>query len=632
RLHVAGAPIDWAAVLPAGHPADLPTYPFQRRRYWLDAARPTAGPAQVLHRVAWHPVTTPARPSLRGTWLVVGDGPAWVDQALTDHGAHVVRVDAVTPESVRETGDVAAVVSLLDDPAAWLSLFQSIEAPLWTVTSGAVSIGPDDPLTNPGAAQLWGLGRVAALEHPARIGGLVDVPTEPGPRTGRLLAAVLTGDEDQVAVRGAAAYGLRLEAVPAGPAEPWRPSGTVLVTGGTGALGRHCSRWLLANGADRVVLISRSGPGGAESDPRVTVAACDAADREQLAALLATTEIDAVVHAAGVLDDGLLDSLTPDRLRAVARHKVDAVWHLHELTRDRNLSAFVLFSSLAGTTGSAGQGNYAAANAFLDAFAEHRRGLGLPATSIAWGPWADGGMADRAAGNLSWAGLTPLAPSAALDALGEAVGRKLATVVAVRADWPRFAAALAEARPSHLLDVLAPAVPARTPVRQGPRTRHELLDLVRTSVAAVLGHGDGGRLDPGRAFRDLGFTSLSAVRLRNVLAAATGLTLDATVVFDHPSMDALTGHLASLLLDSPGAAETTVVRVAADEPVAIVGMACRFPGGIAGPDELWELVASGADAIGGFPSDRGWDLDALFDPEGEAPGTSYVREGGFLDD
>ncbi|MGW2378493.1 beta-ketoacyl reductase, partial [Kitasatospora sp. NPDC001683] len=412
---------------------------------------------------------------------------------------------------------------------------------------------------------------------------------------GSWLARVLSGaaGEDQVAVREGGAYGRRLVrdasapgAAPSG--EEWRAPASALITGGTGALGAHVARWLAGRGAERLVLTGRRGieaPGVRELAAElqqlgttVTVAACDVADRESLAALLAEHPVDAVFHAAGVLDDGVVESLTEERLARVLRPKADAADHLDELTRDSDLSAFVLFSSVAGSVGGAGQGNYAAANAHLDALAERRRAQGLPATSIAWGPWAAGGMATDPAveARMRLAGMSPLRPDTAFSALERllADGRPTATVIDI--DWGRFAPGFTSARPSPLLDAIPEAV--RTVPQDGPAGSgsgfaerlaalpvHEradaVLELVRTHVAGVLGHGTAGRIDAEQAFKDLGFDSLTAVELRNRLGAATGLALPATLVFDHPAPSALADHLLAELTGGQGDTDPEEARI-----------------------------------------------------------------------
>uniref|UniRef100_UPI00055EE275 SDR family NAD(P)-dependent oxidoreductase n=1 Tax=Streptomyces flaveolus TaxID=67297 RepID=UPI00055EE275 len=408
--------------------------------------------------------------------------------------------------------------------------------------------------------------------------------------------------------------------------------GTVLLTGATGSLGALVAERLITHhGVRRLLLTSRGGPeapGARDLVDRltalgaeVTLAACDTADREALAALLASVPADrpltAVVHAAGVLDDGVLAELTPERLHAVLRPKADAALHLHELTAGRDLDAFVLFSSVTGLLGTAGQANYAAANAVLDALAQHRHAQGLPATSLAWGLWDTGdGMAgeltaaDRA--RLARGGLAPLSAERALRLFDMALRAPRPLLVATR-----FAL-------SALQEPGAPVpAPLRSLVRTAPRraavattdgswaerlaglpaadAEREVLELVRTTVATVLGHGDTRAVARDRAFGDLGFDSLAAVDLRNRLRTATGLRLPTTLVFDHPTPGALT---ARLLDELPGARPSSAVEPASvsapavvDEPIAIVGMACRFPGGVTSPEELWDLVASGTDAL-----------------------------------
>ncbi|WP_146167981.1 beta-ketoacyl reductase, partial [Micromonospora sp. MH33] len=318
-----------------------------------------------------------------------------------------------------------------------------VAAPLWCVTRGAAGTTRGGGAGRPEQALLWGLGRVVALEHPERWGGLVDLPATLDDRGWDLLCAALSGldGEDQLAVDGATLLVRRLVPAPGGADtdDPTHP-GTTLVTGGTGALGGQVARWLAGRGAEHLLLVSRRGPGapGAAElvreltglGARVTVAACDVADRAALAKLLdevpAELPLTAVVHAAGVLEDGVLDGLTTDRIAAVLRPKALGALHLHELTADRELRAFVLFSALAGQLGAAGQGSYAAANAYLDALAEQRHRQGLPATSVAWGPWTAGGMAaaDPAVEERRRrAGVTRLDTDLALAALAGCVAR-----------------------------------------------------------------------------------------------------------------------------------------------------------------------------------------------------------------
>ncbi|MET8138473.1 type I polyketide synthase, partial [Streptomyces sp. NPDC005251] len=738
QAYVRGTGIDWGAFFggvdgdASSLTADLPTYAFQRSRYWLNLSGVTRVPGdgaddgfwdaveqadwdsltaeldvaddatvtELLpalsawrkrrkaqsdvdgwrYRISWKPLTGTAADGLSGTWLVVSTDPAEatdVVAALSGTGAEV-RTLAVEAGADRATlaglfaepADLAGVVSLLGavESAALVQALgdAGVTAPLWAVTRGAVSVGRSDRLVAPAAAEVWGLGRVAALEHPDRWGGLVDIPAELDERAGARLVGVLAGTdpgEDQVAVRDSGVFGRRLVRAP-GSQGSWTPSGTVLVTGGTGVLGGKVARKLAAEGAERLVLTSRRGmdaPGAAELAAEivdlgvdVSVVACDAADRDALRELLAAEAgvLTAVVHTAGVLDDGMLDTLTPVRFAAVLRAKAESARNLHELTVELGigLDAFVLFSSMSGTIGTAGQANYAAANAYLDALAEQRRADGLAATSLAWGPWADGGMAaDQVLeARMRQGGVPPMAPGTALTAMVHSVGSTEAALMIVDVDWQRYAPTLTAVRPSGLLAELPEArveeaaaagsaggaVPlaARLAGLARAEQEKELLALVRTQVAAVLGHGGSESVGAERAFKELGFDSLTAVELRNRLGAATGVRLSATLVFDYPTAAALAQHLRDELLGSQPVLEAAPAAAPAvdDDPIAIVAMSCRFPGGVRTPEDLWKLLLEGGDAIGEFPTDRGWDLDKLYSPDPDKQGTFYAREGGFL--
>ncbi|MEU0067919.1 beta-ketoacyl reductase, partial [Streptomyces albidoflavus] len=343
--------------------------------------------------------------------------------------------------------------------------------------------------------------------------------------------------------------------------------------------GAHAARGLAAAGAGHLVLAGRRGaqaPGAQAlreeleaQGVRVTLAACDVAERDQLARLLAEHPVDAVVHTAGVLDDGVVATLTPDRLETVLRPKLRGALNLHELTEGRDLDAFVLYSSLSGHTGSAAQAGYAAANAFLDALAEHRRHRGLPGTSVAWGALGGGGMAEEeaAAQRVRRGGLRPMSPDRVLRSLRLAVAAGDGVVAVADIDWERFAQGYTAVRPTRLLQeipeavaatgaadatrreagVTAQSLAARLAGMPAADRAREARDLVRAHAAGVLGHAHATDIPEHKAFRELGVDSLSAVELRNVLGAATGLRLPATLVFDHPTPAALGGHLAALL-------------------------------------------------------------------------------------
>ena len=751
ELWVRGTGVEWARVFDrtgAQH-VGLPLYAFQCERYWLQAEQgPGFGSERWRYRLRWTPLSDRAAGLLKGTWLVAvaADGSsderlsAAVMEALAAHGARAVAVEvdessdrealaerlrtllADGPQRSAETKteaggaggapSVSGVLSLLaaggdreqqsgaeDDlrggVTETLALMQAlgaagVTAPLWCVTRGAVSVGPGDPLTEPAAALVWGLGRVLALEEPERWGGLVDLPAQVDERAlGRLCATLAgsgsgsgasagagvgssaAGRERELAVRTGGLFASRLLPAPlgVGPApDAYAPTGTVLVTGATGALGGHLARWLAQRGAEHLLLTSRRGPeapGAAELreelqelGAKVSLVACDVADRAQLQRLLAEVPeeqpLSGVFHVAGVLDDGLIEGLSAERVEGVLRAKVDAAWHLHELTEGLDLNAFVLFSSIAGTLGNAGQGAYAAANAYLDALAEHRHGHGLVASSVGWGPWAGEGMAAAVGERLRGGGVRELPPGPALEALAQVLERGESHMVVVDVEWEQL---LAGANPADLPAVLGelPDVARMRAARAGGATVTEgqltarlarapaeeweriVLELVREQAAAVLGHGSPEAVPSGRTFRELGFDSLAAVQLRNRLAAATGLRLVSGLVFDYPTPAALAQHLRDELAGVTPASETVTVVGPVDEPVAIVGIGCRFPGRPgAGPvrsaEELWELLAAGGDAISPFPEDRGWDVERLYDADPDHFGTSYAREGGFVRD
>ncbi|PPA62048.1 type I polyketide synthase [Micromonospora chalcea] len=594
---------------------------------WRRQRRRQADIDSWRYQDTWKPLTGVANRGMDGTWVVVmptGDIiEPWQDacvEAIAAAGATLVPVAVSTPDVDRDqfgkllqealaagpggdaTADVAGVVSLLAFDqlahplypsvpggfAATVALFQALgdiglRAPMWSVTSGAASVGMADLLRAPAQSLVWGFGRVAALEHPQRWGGLVDLPEAVEDRCADLLVAALTtaGDEDQIAVRPSGLLARRLTRVPLGdsqPANPWQPYGTGLVTGGTGALGGHAARWLARSGVENIVVVSRRGmaaPGAQQLvddltalGAQATVVECDASDRDALAELIeaipAEYPLTAVVHASAVLDDAMINDIRPEQIERVLRAKVDVAYNLHELTLDHELSAFVMFSSFAGSVAASGVGNYAPSNAFLDALAQHRRGLGLTATSVAWGAWAGGGMADGPLGELLHRhGVPEMTPEAAITALHQAVDHGEAFLTIADIAWERFSVAFTATRPGPLISDLpdvrrlaAAEAMDSVEVGDGPESLRErlaglpaaerfavLLDLVRGQVAAVLNYPSADSVDEHRAFRELGFDSVTAVELRNRLGAATAVALPVTLVFDYPTPTTLAEYL-----------------------------------------------------------------------------------------
>jgi len=449
--------------------------------------------------------------------------------------------------------------------------------------------------------------------------------------------------------------------------QPLNPEGTVLIAGGTGGLGALVARHLASeHGAGHLLLASRRGPEADGAEELVAelgelgceaqVVACDLADRARAAELIASIPaghpLTSMIHAAGVLDDSLVESMSLQQVERVMRPKVDAALNLHELTEGLGPVEFVLFSSAVGLFGGAGQGNYVAANAFLDALAQGRAARGLPAQSLAWGLWKQasgmtGGLGDADRARMARQGLAALSSREGLGLLDRARDAGGACLVAARLE---LGGLRAQARVGVLPALLSGLVRLPSRRRRGgggslarrlagvPESEWQgmVMEVVRTQVAAVLRHDSHAAIDPERALKDQGLDSLGAVELRTRLAGATGLRVPATLVFDYPSCDAIVDFLRAQVDGAgPGAG---VVRAAAtrggggrDEPIAIVGMSCRYPGPARTAQELWELVAEGRDAISDLPADRGWDLEGLYDPDPDHPGTSYTQRGGFIE-
>ncbi|MFF4355202.1 SDR family NAD(P)-dependent oxidoreductase, partial [Streptomyces sp. NPDC001530] len=685
-----GTAVDWSAFYDGLGPrrVTLPTYAFQRRRYWMSLDEEEGTPAAVgthggdpadaafweavesedgaalaerlgvdepalegvlpalsawrrkqrehsvidswRYRLGWQLLPDPATTPLSGPWLVVvpahhGDSPliSSVLKGLAARGVEtsLIEVDHEDrhrlTETLRERTAVrppAGVLSLLaldNRPhprhpalsrggAGTVTLVQAltdaaVTARLWCLTSGAVAVDAPGELTDPFQTALWGLGTSLALDTPDTWGGVVDLLPDADERAVQRLCDVLaaTHGEDHLAVRTGGVHGRRMFRAPAdagtasgrGTAQSrWSPRGTTLITGGTGGLGAHVARMLATEGAEHLVLTSRRGRAadGVEQlaeelsalGSRVTVEACDVADREALRRLLdslpAEQPLTAVVHAAGVPQRlAQLSELTLEEFAEVGHAKITGAVNLDELLADTPLDAFVVFSSGAAVWGSFGQSAYGSASAFLDGLAVRRRARGRAATSIAWGTW-DSGMVDAELREIvQRIGVPAMAPERAVTALRQILGEGEEHLVVAEFDWSRFAPTYTLSRPRPLLDGLpevrtllegeddtessgGSALAQRLAKMPEAEQRRTLLTLVRTHAADLLGYDSPTDLQPTRAFDDLGFDSVAAVDLRTRLSKATGRKLPTSMIFDYASPVALADYLRSELCPDDG--------------------------------------------------------------------------------
>ncbi|MFE6488138.1 type I polyketide synthase, partial [Streptomyces sp. NPDC057757] len=622
------------------------------------------GSGDALLRTVWTP--RPVDHAATARWAILGpdraglpvDVPAFADLVeLAEAGSPEVVVWSLPAGSGEDVpADAHALTRrALEVVQGWLADERFASSRLAVVTNA-------DTLVQ---APVVGLLRAAQAENPGRF-VLVDVDGED--TSLQILPAAILSGEPELRVRDGETQVPRLTKADTPDSKPvvsspWgggSGSGSVLVTGGTGGLGALVARHLVVvHGVRHLVLAGRRGLGapgvgalvaelsglGAE----VVVVGCDVGVRDEVRGLLGRVPVGhplvGVVHAAGVVDNGLVGSLSGGRVDGVLGPKVDGAWYLHELTRDLGLSAFVLFSSVGGSLLAAGQGAYAAANVFLDALAVYRRGLGLVGTSLAYGLWDVDTGVDRAdADRLARLGMPAMPADTGLELFDAALRTDDAVLMPLRLDRAALAAR-GDDVPALLRGLTGGtrrAVRARAEnslrTRLAGATPEEraaaLLDIVRSHAAAVLGHTSAKAVEPDRAFRELGFDSLSAVELRNALRVETGLSLPATLVFDYPTARVVAGHLDAELAGTAGDPVAPVAgrAVADDDPIVIVGMACRYPGGVASPDDLWRLVADGVDAVSAFPVDRGWDIEGIYHPEPGRPGKTIAREGGFLYD
>jgi len=550
--------------------------------------------------------------------------------------------------------------------------------PLWMITRGAQPVPAGSAVPGLVYSTLWGLGQVLAVEQPRWRCALVDLdPAASAEDSARHLGAVLLADETehQHALRDGQRYVARLNrrrdlAGRGGPAISGEA--TYLITGGLGGLGLLVARWLAEQGARHLVLVGRRAPQASSLEAlvelqqfgaKVCTLQADVTQSEDVARLLQHIDshlppLRGVIHAAGLYDAALVDNLEWNRFTELLRPKTLGAWHLHEQTRQRPLDFFVLFSSMASVLPSPGQGHYAAANAFLDALAHQRRSENLPALSINWGPWAEVGMAERLTGGLRrrWKslGLPEIETAGGLAALGELLAANVPQAAVMPIEWNKlFNTYPAGLEPPLLARIAEQERRLQPPSPEWQRLAAQLRKLppaekdalltrfLQERVAPILG------LDPAQpipltvGFFELGMDSLMAVELRNRLQADLGHThaLPVTLVFDAPNLRALGHYLRDKVLAAQEAEETAGTEPIiqspeparpTNEPIAVIGYACRLPGGVVDGESFWRLLRDGVDAIREVPPDR-WDIGSIYDPNPDAPGKMYSKHGGFLE-
>ena len=707
-LYAQGASVDWARFDAPFKRSKvvLPTYPFQRQRYWVET---TDGPATSQVRsapsvctIAWKDDDrVEAAAAVPNDWFIVASSPndgERLSSALKAQGARPIlaAIDPFNPAAVREalnaavetTGGALNVVYLAGRVfseaeegidarvrahcAGVLHLVQAMAAAsssfarLSIVTEKAYVVLDTDVISLE-QTPLIGMAATIAREHPELGCRHIDIDSVEGCDS---LLDELSRDsgENRVALRGSRRLTPRLANAETAQSRPLdvRAGAAYLITGGCGGLGLSVADWLIDRGARHLVLTGRRGAAGEAAarveamrarGARVDVARGDISDEVFISSLLDTiargpAPLAGIVHAAGVLDDGAIGSQSWERFERVLAPKVRGAWLLHAKTRGLALDFFVMFSSAASVLGTPGQVNYAAANAFLDGLADLRRHAGLPVLSIAWGPWAEAGMAaalgDREKARWAAQGIGLLSSSEALDTLGSLLSSSAWQVLVLSANWPTLHASLASSGTALLQDLggdsgsgetigLTRSEIERAPVDSRPAL---VLSHVREQAARVLGLESASSLDVHRGLRDLGLDSLMSLELRNRLQRSLAVALPATVAFDFPTVDALSAHLAAQLSNAQsevaGAVRTRRTASARNtedrdraEPIAIVGMACRLPGDADSPEALWQMLRGGVDAITEVPADR-WDVDEFYHPDPSQPGRMYTRFGGFV--
>ncbi|MEL7499891.1 MAG: SDR family NAD(P)-dependent oxidoreductase [Planctomycetota bacterium] len=658
-----------------------------------------AGAERLIFESHWRPHRLPASEVNDTNWLVVT--PAEVDNQLRDeltqaletkgHRFQLRTIDNILSdlESIEwSTFDgITCFVNHAEGDEAHEAIHKIVEliqrmlednhrqirCGLQLITANAttteVTVGEGStPTVRPTQSQVWGLGKVLAAEQPELRIRLVDCDRDADLKTTAALISdiLLTETEDnQFAIRDNQYFVPRLTRTKPTKATPQelRP-GAMLITGGLGMLGRQVAKWLASKGASQLVLVSRREPDDAamafidtmaSEHCEVVVHSGDMSCRNDVETLFARFGNDlqpltGIVHAAGVLDDGLIESQTRDRFEKVLAPKIQAGELLHELTREMDLQLFVLYSSAASVLGSPGQSNYASGNAYLDGLAWQRRQLGLPAVSINWGPWS-AGMADdeRILKRMALQGITPLDVDEAHAAMEVMLNANMTQATVMDVDWRRMRTGPQGSTPPLLRELVGErrssggAVSALVvKLRSLPgNARHELLHkTIQETLQRILSTPEAPETD--RPLIEMGLDSLMAVEFGTELQQMLGddFNVGPTMLFDHPTIDAITDHVLGLVAASDGP-ETgdephVVVRqdsnrseAAAREDIAVIGMSCRFPGA-KNVDQFWDNLLNGVDSVCDIPNDR-WDIDQFYSAQRE-PGKMYTRRGGFLDD
>jgi acyl transferase domain-containing protein/acyl-CoA synthetase (AMP-forming)/AMP-acid ligase II/NAD(P)-dependent dehydrogenase (short-subunit alcohol dehydrogenase family)/SAM-dependent methyltransferase/aryl carrier-like protein len=565
-------------------------------------------------------------------------------------------------------------------------------ARMWLVTQGAAAL--EERVPGIVQSPLWGLARVISLEYPQIWGGILDLEPgiDAFEASTRILQEVLEPtEEDQLAWRQDARLAPRLLPFSAGMAKQekieFRPDGTYLVTGGIGFLGLKLVRWMLEKGARHFVLTSRREFPAREAWPQmtpqhpawdqlqriqeleslgasVTVVQADVTQPPQMASVIDQTQASAmplrgIIHAAGVSDYCELNRLTQERLEQVLKAKTEGAWVLHQLSLNLELDHFICFSSAGSVWGAKGQGAYDAANYFLDALAHYRQSLGLSGLSVNWGMIGAGGMVDEVSRQwLNRLGILEFPADQGFEAMAFLLANQAAQGVVANINWAAFKPIYESQRARPLLDNIAvgPQFIESGPDRlsqleagtdlsgstlkqqlisaPASRRRSLLQEHIEDQLRLVLGFNSTRTIDPEQGFFELGMDSLMVVELRDRLEKSLGIEFSSSIVFDFPNLRQLTDYLANEILNLDTRQESSFIAVSStgispSEPIAIIGMSCRFPGA-SSPEEFWEKLLEGYDAICEVPLDR-WNMDAFYDPDPNAPGKSYCRHGGFLE-